>query len=38
MGLAAALTAVIVDAPSQASRHEGYETAFVEMADVSVTL
>lgn len=29
---------VTVDAPPQVSRHEGYETAFVEMPDVAVTL
>lgn len=29
---------VTVDAPPQLSRHEGYERAFVEMGDVSMTL
>jgi hypothetical protein len=29
---------VAVDSPPQMSRHEGYETAFVDMADVALTL
>ena len=29
---------VTVDAPPQASRHEGYETAFLNMSDVSITV
>ncbi|MEF8801397.1 MAG: iron transporter [Halolamina sp.] len=29
---------IIIDAPTQASRHEGYETAFLEMEPVELTL